>query len=75
METYTTAAETFLKEADWLTEVDQPMITGLRHLAQELDTSYQASTYAQYGLTFRYLVKQKPLAVLIEDEDDDLTEL
>ena len=75
METYTVAAETFLKEADWLTEVDQPMITGLRHLADELDAGYQAATYAQYGLTFRYLAKQKPLVTFTEDEDDDLTEL
>ena len=75
METYTAAAERFLKTADYLLESDQPMITGLRHLADELDKVYLASTYAQYGLTFRYLVKQKPGEVDSEDDDPDLGEL
>ena len=75
MGTYCEATETFLKAADWLSEIDEPMVTGLRHLAEELDNGFAATTYAQYGLTFRYLAKQKPVAILIEDEDDDLTEL
>jgi hypothetical protein len=75
MSTYTEAANTFLEAADWLTALDEPMITGLKHLAEELDKGFAATTYAQFGLTFRYLAKQKPVGTVEVDEDEDLTEL
>lgn len=76
MKTYTEAVETFLKAADWLGEKDQPMITGLEKLAGELDTRFSAATYAQYGLTFRYLERQRPqVNGPVEEEDPDLGEL
>ena len=75
MESYEEAVETFLEAADWLTDKDQPMITGLKKLAVELDTSFRAATYAQFGLTFRYLERQRPQATVVEDDDEDLTEL
>ena len=76
MESYTDATEAFIKEANYLTEIDQPMVVGLKHLAFELDKGFAATTYAQYGLTFRYLAKQKPVGIEDDvDEDEDLAEL
>ena len=72
--TYAQAVRKFLKTADWLTDDDAPMVTGLINLAKELDNSerFHAQTYAQYGLTFRYLAKRKPVETETLEEDGDL---
>lgn len=70
--TYKAAAETFLNAADWLTDEHEPAVTGLIKCAEELDGGFKAATFAQYTLTHRYLMKQKPAMTGQEDEEDDL---
>lgn len=72
--TFENAASLFVKSADWLGDEHQPAIVGLLECAKALDRQFQAATYAQYGVTHRYLMKQRPSDV---DADDDplLTEL
>ena len=73
--TFTEAAQTFLDSADWLTEEDEPAVTGLFICAQELDRQFMAATFAQYQLTYRYLMKSKPKEQQAEETDPDLQEL
>lgn len=59
--TYVAAVNKFVKSArEWLTEEDEPAVTGLIMLARQLDEEFLAATYAQYGLTYRSLLKRKP---------------
>lgn len=61
------ATKAFLKQATWLDASHKPMTVGLLILAKELDKSFQAATFAQYGLTFRWLAKQAPAGEQITD--------
>lgn len=73
--TFTEAALTFIETAFWLTDEHEPSVTGLLRCAQELDSEFRAATFAQYTLTHRWLMKQRPLETGAEDEDPDLHEL
>jgi hypothetical protein len=64
------AVETFIKAADWLTDVDEPMITALREAAAELDSNgVQAALLNTYGVTYRTLLKGKQSDGSSEDDD------
>ena len=70
--TYVEAVEAFLEKADWLGEEEEPAVTGLMKCAEQLDSEFQASTFAQFTMTHRYLMKKKPVTTSKEEEDDDL---
>ena len=65
---YAEAVQTFIDNATWLTPEDEPMVFGLQALAEELDNEFRAATYAQYGLTYRFLVKRSQGTA--EDKDE-----
>lgn len=67
--TFKTATEAFLKSADWLGDDDLPAIITLQKIAAQLDEGgLQAALVAQYGVTYRSLLKQRPAG---EGDDDD----
>ena len=59
----------FISTATWLRDEDGPAIISLLAMADELDKKLNPPLVAQYGLTYRNLLKRKP------EEGDDLDEL
>jgi hypothetical protein len=72
MTTFTESTGRFLAAATWLTEDDQPAVVTLMALAAELDVNLNPPLVAQYGLTYRNLLKRKPT---IAEEVDELAKL
>ena len=72
--TYVAAVETFLKNADWLTDEHEPAVTALYKVAEELDARFMASSLTQYGLMYRYLMNERPQAGKDEEADPLLTD-
>ena len=70
MANFAKSVETFVREADWLTEVDEPAITALREIAEELDTAgVSAALVNVFTVTHRALLKKGQKGT--EDFDDD----
>ena len=70
--TFTESIDTFLANADWLDDDDLPAIVALRAMAAELDQQINPPLIAQFGLTYRNLLKRKPEAF---EEVDELAKL
>ncbi|EQM78203.1 hypothetical protein [Microbacterium maritypicum] len=69
MKTFTEAVETFLTDAaDWLADEDSPAVVFLEQTAAQLDTKMTPALLSQFGLTYRSLLKKKPVKVEQEDE-------
>lgn len=60
--TYTDAVAAFVSDATWLGTADAPAVTILESLAEALDQEVTAALVAQYGLTYRSLLKRAPVA-------------
>lgn len=61
--TFTTATNAFMRASKgWLTAEHAPAVTTLKVLASQLDREVSAALVAQYGLTYRSLLKEKPTA-------------
>lgn len=67
--TFTKATLEFIHSATWLTDEDNPAIVSLIAMARELDERLNPPLVAQYGLTYRNLLKRKP------ETENDLDEL
>lgn len=59
----------FIDAATWLRDEDGPAVVSLLAMAAELDDKLNPPLVAQYGLTYRNLLKRKP------EEGDSLDEL
>jgi hypothetical protein len=70
--TFTAATLEFIHSATWLTDEDNPAIVSLIAMARELDDRLNPPLVAQYGLTYRNLLKRKPGN---EDAPDELGKL
>lgn len=68
MYTFTETTHKFIAQADWLTVEDEPAIAALLAMADELDRNLNPPLVAQYGLTYRNLLKRKPSAPEQVDE-------
>lgn len=62
----------FIRSSSWLTDEDGPAIISLLAMARELDVKINPPLIAQYGLTYRNLLKKKPGG---EEEPDELGRL
>lgn len=62
----------FIASSSWLTDEDGPAVVALLAMAHELDEKINPPLVAQYGLTYRNLLKRKPAAT---DELDELAQL
>ena len=60
--------ETFLDSLDWLSDTHIPAVAQLRLLAGLIDENPIPALIAQYGLTYRDLVKQAPTEPEAVDE-------
>ena len=58
--TFSDTVSAFVTGASWLTPDDLPAVTTLEALAAELDREVTAALAAQFGLTYRNLLKRKP---------------
>lgn len=70
--TFLSATLDFIHSATWLTDEDNPAIVSLIAMARELDDRLNPPLVAQYGLTYRNLLKRKPGT---EDDTDELGKL
>lgn len=70
--TFTEAVETFLANADWLSESEAPAVTALQLMAKHLDDTMTAAMITQYNQTYRYLRALKPADTEPEDELEKL---
>ena len=70
--TFTNVTLKFISESSWLTDEDGPAIVALLAMAGELDENINPHLIAQYGLTYRNLLKRKPGG---EDAPDELGRL
>jgi len=60
-QTFTESIEAFLTAADeWLTDEDAPAVAALCAMAEQLDREMTPALLAQYGLSYRTLLKRKP---------------
>ena len=59
----------FISSSPWLADEDGPAVVALLAMAAELDEKLNPPLVAQYGLTYRNLLKRKPA------EGDGLDEL
>lgn len=69
---FTESTESFIKEADWLTAVDDPAICTLIELAKVIDRDLKnyevkAPIITAYGLTYRNLLARAPRDVKEEE--------
>lgn len=72
MANFAKSVETFVKQADWLTEVDEPAITALREIAEELDSNgVTAALVNVFTVTHRALVKKGQKGTEGFDDDED----
>ena len=62
----------FVAGATWLTDEDDPAVVALFAMAKELDDKLNPPLVAQYGLTYRNLLKRKPGQT---EEVDELAKL
>ena len=60
--------ETFLSSLDWLGAIHTPAVAQLHLLARLIDENPIPALIAQYGLTYRDLVKQAPTEPEAVDE-------
>jgi hypothetical protein len=58
--TFTAATEQFLAASDWIGPEHAPAVAAMRLLAAQLDLELTAALAAQYGLTYRALLKAQP---------------
>ena len=58
----------FINGASWLTDEDDPAVVALLAMARDLDEKLNPPLVAQYGLTYRNLLKRKPGATEEVDE-------
>jgi hypothetical protein len=72
MQTFSESTQIFIDRATWLTEDDAPAVVTLLALAAELDANLNPPLVAQYGLTYRNLLKRKPVEI---EEVDELAKL
>ncbi|MBD8466799.1 hypothetical protein IFU30_11020 [Plantibacter sp. CFBP 8798] len=70
--TFKGAVREFMKANPWLGPAHAPATITLRKLAAELDREVTAALVAQYGVTYRNLLKQAPGAAPDVDEVGDL---
>ena len=74
MTSFKKAVETFKKSAkEWLTDEDSPALVVLEQTAEQLDVKITPALVAQFGLTYRNLLKRKPGDA--EDGGDELDDL
>lgn len=67
--TFSEAVDTYLSQADYLTDDDLPAIIALKEAARELDTTgVQAALLNTFGVTLRSLQKRKQNDTGIADE-------
>lgn len=60
---FTQTVEDFESASTWLSDEDQPAVTTLFALAEELDGGpLMPALVAQFGLTYRSLLKRAPVA-------------
>lgn len=59
----------FISAASWLRDEDGPAVISLLAMADELDKKLNPPLVAQYGLTYRNLLKRKP------EQGEELDEL
>lgn len=57
--TFAETVEEFEAVATWLTDGDQPALTMLYNIADELDRKFTAALVAQFGLVYRDLRKRE----------------
>lgn len=62
----------FISQSSWLADEDGPAVVALLAMAAELDEKINPPLVAQYGLTYRNLLKRKPAA---GEEMDELAKL
>ncbi len=62
----------FVSTATWLNDEDGPAVIALLAMAAELDEKINPPLIAQYGLTYRNLLKRKPQSA---EEVDELAKL
>ena len=70
--TFSESIDLFLSNADWLDDDDLPAIVALKAMAAELDQAINPPLVAQFGLTYRNLLKRKPA---MSEELDELAKL
>jgi hypothetical protein len=70
--TFSESIDMFLAKADWLGDDDLPAIVALKAMAAELDQGINPPLVAQFGLTYRNLLKRKPV---VAEELDELAKL
>lgn len=58
--TFASTVAEFIDGAAWLGPDDAPALVTLEALADELDREVTAALAAQFGLTYRNLLKRKP---------------
>ena len=76
MKSFQNAVRNFLKEATWLDESDQAIVTGLEHCALELDNDFKVTLLTEYNKTVKYLLERKPVEEKpVEEEKDELGSL
>lgn len=69
METFEEAVKLFEQASPWLSDADLPAVMELRMIAKELDKGeLSPAMLAQYGLTYRSLLKRAPVGDDAEDE-------
>lgn len=64
---FTAATDEFIAASDWITPQHAPAIVALQLIAAQLDQELTAALVAQYGVTFRALLKEKPTATADDD--------
>ena len=71
MRGFTQAIETFIKSSTWLEDEDAVAVISLQAMAAQLDSDDKLNPplVAQFGLTYRNLLKKKPV---ISDDVDPL---
>lgn len=74
MRGFTEAINKFITSADWLQDEDAVAVVSLLAMAAELDTADKLNPplVAQFGLTYRNLLKKKPVG---DTEVDPLADL
>ena len=60
-QTFVAATAQFLAAADWIGPEHAPAVISLRLVAAQLDEAMTAPLVAQYNLTYRALLKSRPV--------------
>lgn len=72
--TYSASVDEFLKASPWLGPMDAPAVAALQNLAAQLDEDPIPAMVAQFGLTYRNLLKRAPGAEAEVDPIDALVD-